>query len=85
MDEFFPLARTATVVVPSPTSSSWVLEISMRILAAGLSTCIERRMVAPSLVTVMYLFLGPAAIGTRILSMPLGPRVVRNIEKRQAF
>lgn len=50
--------------------------MSINILAAGLSTCIERRMVAPSLVTLMFLFLGPAAIGTRILSMPLGPRVV---------
>jgi len=32
--------------------------------------------VAPSLVTLICLFLGPAAIGTRILSIPLGPRVV---------
>ena len=33
-------------------------------------------MVAPSLVTLIDLFLGPAAIGIRILSIPLGPRVV---------
>lgn len=33
-------------------------------------------MVAPSLVTLMDLFLGPAETGTRILSIPLGPRVV---------
>ena len=64
------------MVVPSPTSSSWVLEISIKILAAGLSTCIDLRIVAPSLVTVMALFLGPDEIGTRILSIPLGPRVV---------
>jgi hypothetical protein len=32
--------------------------------------------VAPSFVTLICLFLGPAAIGTRILSIPLGPRVV---------
>ena len=69
-------ARTATVVVPSPTYSSWVFEMSIKILAAGLSTCIDLRIVAPSLVTLMCLFLGPAAIGTRILSIPLGPRVV---------
>jgi hypothetical protein len=48
----------------------------MRILAAGLSTCIDLRIVAPSLVTVTFLFLGPALIGTKILSIPLGPRVV---------
>jgi hypothetical protein len=32
--------------------------------------------VAPSFVTLICLLFGPAAIGTRILSMPLGPRVV---------
>jgi len=46
-------ARTATVVVPSPTSSSYVFEISIRILAAGLSTNIDYKMVAPSFVTVI--------------------------------
>jgi len=46
-------AKTATVVVPSPTSSSYVLEISIRILAAGLSICIDFKIVAPSFVTVM--------------------------------
>ena len=69
-------AKTATVVVPSPTSSSCVLEMSINILAAGLSTCIDLRIVAPSLVTLICLFLGPAARGTRILSMPRGPSVV---------
>lgn len=50
--------------------------MSIKILAAGLSTCIDLKMVAPSLVTLMFLFRGPAATGTRILSIPLGPRVV---------
>mmetsp|Transcript_6412 Transcript_6412/g.15514 ORF Transcript_6412/g.15514 Transcript_6412/m.15514 type:complete len:232 (-) Transcript_6412:236-931(-) len=63
-------ARMHTVVVPSPTSSSWVLEMSTRILAAGLSRVRRRRMVAPSLVTVMSPF-----CDCRILSMPFGPRV----------
>jgi hypothetical protein len=46
-------AKTATVVVPSPTSSSCVLEISIKILAAGLSTKMDYKIVAPSLVTVI--------------------------------
>lgn len=33
-------------------------------------------MVAPSFVTLIDLFLGPEETGTRILSIPLGPRVV---------
>lgn len=33
-------------------------------------------MVAPSFVTVICLFFGPEAIGTKILSIPLGPSVV---------
>ncbi len=69
-------ARTATVVVPSPTSSSWVLEMSMRIFAAGLSTCMDLRIVAPSLVTLILVFLGPDEMGTKILSIPRGPSVV---------
>lgn len=69
-------ARTATVVVPSPTSSSWVFEISINILAAALSTCIDLKIVAPSFVTLIFLLAGPAETGTRILSIPLGPRVV---------
>mmetsp|Transcript_46421 Transcript_46421/g.116368 ORF Transcript_46421/g.116368 Transcript_46421/m.116368 type:complete len:245 (-) Transcript_46421:24-758(-) len=63
-------ARMHTVVVPSPTSSSCVLEMSTRILAAGLSSVRRLRMVAPSLVTVT----SPVWLW-RILSMPLGPRV----------
>ena len=40
----------------------------MRILAAGLSTLIDFRIVAPSFVTVILSFLGPAPAGLRILS-----------------
>ena len=68
-------AKTATVVVPSPTSSSWVFEMSMMILAAGLSTNTDFKIVAPSLVTVKDLRLF-GSTDWRILSMPLGPRVV---------
>mmetsp|Transcript_6025 Transcript_6025/g.20618 ORF Transcript_6025/g.20618 Transcript_6025/m.20618 type:complete len:213 (-) Transcript_6025:139-777(-) len=50
-------ANTTTLVVPSPTSSSWTLEISTRTLAAGLSMYRDLRMVAPSLVTMMLLAL----------------------------
>ena len=50
--------------------------MSIKILAAGLSTCIDLKIVAPSLVTLICLFLGPEEIGTRILSIPRGPRVV---------
>ena len=64
------------MVVPSPISSSYVLEISIKILAAGLSICIDYKIVAPSLVTVMLLPYGPATTGLRILSIPFGPRVV---------
>ena len=49
-------ARTQTEVVPSPTSSSWTLEILTRIFAAGLSRLMDFRMVAPSLVTVIVWF-----------------------------
>jgi len=64
-------ARTVTDVVPSPTSSSWTLEMLTRILAAGLSRAMLLRMVAPSLVTVI----SPVEVEWRILFMPLGPRV----------
>jgi hypothetical protein len=47
------LARTQTEVVPSPTSSSWTLEMLTRILAAGLSSEIDLRIVAPSFVTMI--------------------------------
>lgn len=69
-------ASTATVVVPSPTSSSYVLEISIKIFAAGLSTWIDLRIVAPSLVTVMLFLCEGSPTLYRILSIPLGPKVV---------
>jgi len=63
---------TATVVVPSPTSLSWVLAASMSILAAGCCTSISFKIVTPSLVMVT----SPME-STRSLSMPLGPMVLR--------
>ena len=69
-------AKTATVVVPSPTSSSWVFEISINILAAGLSTKIDYKIVAPSLVTVIFFLECSSPIDYKILSIPFGPRVV---------
>lgn len=50
--------------------------MSINIFAAGLSTCIDLKIVAPSLVTLICLLCGPEPIGTNILSMPLGPSVV---------
>ena len=44
--------RVRDLVVPSPTSWSCIFEILTRTLAAGFSMLIERKMVAPSLVTV---------------------------------
>ncbi len=64
-------ATTAALVVPSPTSSSWVLDTSTTIFAAGCSMSISLRMVAPSFVITT----SPIE-STSILSMPLGPRVV---------
>ena len=69
-------ARIMTEVVPSPTSSSWVLEISINILAAGLSTKIDYNIVAPSLVTVIFFLECSSPIDYKILSIPFGPRVV---------
>ncbi len=64
-------ASTAAVVVPSPTSSSWVLATSTTILAAGCSISISLKIVTPSLVITT----SPRP-STSILSMPFGPRVV---------
>ncbi|MPM66314.1 hypothetical protein SDC9_113221 [bioreactor metagenome] len=64
-------ATTAALVVPSPTSSSWVLDTSTTIFAAGCSISISLRMVAPSFVITT----SPIE-STSILSIPLGPRVV---------
>ncbi len=44
--------KTATVVVPSPTTESWVFEISIKIFAAGLSTYTLFKIVAPSFVII---------------------------------
>lgn len=61
-----------TLVVPSPTSSSWVRLSSIMLLAAGWATSISRRIEFPSLVRTM------PPIGSRIiLSIALGPRHVR--------
>jgi hypothetical protein len=57
-------ARTHTDVVPSPTSSSWTLEMLTRTFAAALSSAMDLRMVAPSLVTVI----SPVEADCRILS-----------------
>merc|ERR1719495_3112163 len=62
-------ARTITLVVPSPTSSSCVLAISIMVLAAGCCTVISRKMALPSLVMTM-----PPMGSISILSMALGPR-----------
>ncbi len=64
-------ASSTAVVVPSPTSLSWVLATSIIILAAGCCTSISSSTVAPSLVMVMS-----PRLSMSILSMPLGPRVV---------
>ena len=66
-------ARTTTDVVPSPTSSSWTFDISISTFAAGLSTYMLFRIVAPSFVTVT---LCPRPTLWSILSIPFGPNVV---------
>jgi hypothetical protein len=65
--------RKPYLVVPSPTSSSWVFEILISTLAAGLSTTIEVKMVAPSFVTEIA---PEPDADCRILSIPLGPNVL---------
>mmetsp|Transcript_70079 Transcript_70079/g.222136 ORF Transcript_70079/g.222136 Transcript_70079/m.222136 type:complete len:208 (-) Transcript_70079:97-720(-) len=64
--------RTVTEVVPSPATTSWDLESSTSIFAAGCETSILSRIVAPSLVMIT----SPLASWT-ILSIPLGPSDVR--------
>src|SRR3569833_754799 len=44
---------TATDVVPSPTSSSWALEMLTKTFAAALSRAIDFNIVAPSFVTMI--------------------------------
>ena len=68
-----PASMTA-VVVPSPTSSSWVFATSTIIFAAGCSICISFKMVTPSLVTIT----SPME-STSILSIPFGPSVVLTV------
>lgn len=63
------IPRMMTVVVPSPTSSSWVRLSSIMLLAAGCDTSISRRMAWPSLVSTM-----PPMGSSSIFSMALGPR-----------
>mmetsp|Transcript_49812 Transcript_49812/g.97440 ORF Transcript_49812/g.97440 Transcript_49812/m.97440 type:complete len:205 (-) Transcript_49812:90-704(-) len=65
-------ATTHTLVVPSPASTSWLLLISTSIFAAGWSTFILDRIVAPSL--LMRTSPSPSCIS---LSMPRGPKEVR--------
>lgn len=65
-------ATTTTEVVPSPASMSYALEISTNILAVGWTTSIYLRIVAPSFVIKT----SPRA-SYIILSMPLGPKLVR--------
>ena len=64
--------KTAAVVVPSPTSSSWVFATSATSFAAGCFIFISSSIVAPSFVIIT----SPAG-SVIILSNPLGPRVVR--------
>eukprot|EP01137_Pigoraptor_chileana_P019539 Opistho-2@80698 len=65
-------ARMITDVVPSPTSSSCVLLISIIDFAAGCDTSISRKMAFPSFVMTM-----PPIGSMSILSMARGPRQVR--------
>ncbi len=69
-----PVNITA-VVVPSPTSSSWVRATSTIIFAAGCSISISLRIVTPSFVMTTS-----PSVSTNILSMPFGPRVVLTAE-----
>ena len=64
-------ARTAAVVVPSPTSSSCVFATSTIILAAGCWISISSRIVTPSFVITT----SPIE-SVSILSIPRGPSVV---------
>mmetsp|Transcript_13267 Transcript_13267/g.28102 ORF Transcript_13267/g.28102 Transcript_13267/m.28102 type:complete len:212 (-) Transcript_13267:73-708(-) len=66
--------KTATLVVPSPTSWSCTLAMSTKTLAAALSSGTLLKIVAPSLVTDIDWSLG--SIDCKILSIPFGPSVV---------
>ena len=58
-------------MVPSPTSSSWTLEMLTKIFAAALSNWIAFNIVAPSLVTLI----SPEEADCKILFIPFGPSV----------
>mmetsp|Transcript_2997 Transcript_2997/g.10763 ORF Transcript_2997/g.10763 Transcript_2997/m.10763 type:complete len:293 (-) Transcript_2997:26-904(-) len=68
-------ASTTTPVVPSPISSSWLLDSSTIRRATWCSTSIFSKMVAPSFVIVT----SPSG-DTSILSMPRGPRLERRMD-----
>ena len=61
-------------MVTNKENEEHTLEISTRTLDAGLSTPMDRRIVAPSLVTTTFPSERPSL--RRILSIPFGPRVV---------
>jgi hypothetical protein len=63
-------ASSTTLVVPSPTSASWDMEMSTRVLAAGWAISSSFMMVAPSLLMVTF------RPSNTSLSMPLGPSVL---------
>jgi hypothetical protein len=67
-------ARIITLVVPSPTSSSWLRASSNMDLAAGWATSISLRIAFPSLVITM-----PPMGSSSILSIERGPNVVRTM------
>jgi len=67
-------AKIITDVVPSPTSSSYVLEISIMFLAAGWLTSISLRIAFQSLVITI-----PPIGSINIFNIDLGPSVVVTI------
>lgn len=67
-------AMITAVVVPSPTSLSWVLATSTIILAAGCCMSISSSIVRPSLVMVTS-----PKLSTSILSMPFGPSALLTV------
>jgi len=67
-------AKTITLVVPSPTSSSYALDISNILLAAGCLTSISLRMACPSLDNTI-----PPIGSINIFNIDLGPKVLTTI------
>lgn len=66
------IPKIMTLVVPSPTSSSWVRLSSIMLFAAGWVTSISRKMAFPSLVNTM-----PPMGSKSIFNIARGPRHVR--------